>query len=83
MKWRSPGETLHANQTLNSTAFEMSLQSCDTCGYALSIADAQCRHCAGAHTASSGRTFLNGKLADPAAVAALGLAMLLYAILSR
>jgi len=61
----------------------MSLQSCDTCGYALSIVDAHCRHCAGAPPVTGRLKFPNMKLAVPAGVAALGLAMLLYAILWR
>jgi hypothetical protein len=61
----------------------MSLQSCDTCGRALSIVEARCRNCVQPQLADGRRKTVDLKWAIPAAIAAGALALFLYEVLSR
>ncbi len=62
----------------------MSLESCNTCGRALSIVGAHCRNCVEAGPAgAAAKKVFDIKFAIPFAVAAAGLAIFLYEILSR
>jgi hypothetical protein len=61
----------------------MSLQSCETCGRALSIVEARCRNCVRPQLAVGRRKTVDLKLALPAAIAAGALVLFLYEMLSR
>jgi hypothetical protein len=60
----------------------MPLEPCPTCGYALSIADHHCRHCATASRAISQRPF-NAKYLQPMIMAVVALSVLIYLIFVR
>jgi hypothetical protein len=61
----------------------MPLEPCPTCGYALSIADHHCRHCATASTAISSR-FSNAKhLQQMIIMGVVALSVLAYLIFFR
>jgi len=60
----------------------MPLDSCPTCGYALSIVDHQCRHCAIASPAIPSRPF-NAKHVQQMIMAVVGLSVLVYLIFFR
>jgi hypothetical protein len=55
----------------------MPLEPCPTCGYALSIADHHCRHCAVASQGFSPRRF-NAKHLQKLIIAAVVLSVLIY-----
>jgi len=61
----------------------MSLQSCDTCGRALSIVEVRCRNCVQPRATDGRGKTVDLKLAIPAVVAAGALALFLYEVLSR
>jgi hypothetical protein len=61
----------------------MSLQSCDSCGRALSIVEARCRNCVQSQPANGRHRTVDLKWAIPAAVAAGALALFLYELLLR
>jgi hypothetical protein len=60
----------------------MPLEPCPTCGYALSIVDHHCRHCATAPGAISSRPF-NAKYLQPMLMAVVVLSVLVYLIFFR
>jgi hypothetical protein len=60
----------------------MPLEPCPTCGYALSIADHHCRHCAIASTAIPSGPF-NAKYLQPMIMAVVVLSVLVYLIFFR
>jgi len=60
----------------------MPLEPCPTCGYALSIVDHQCRHCAAASLAIPSRPF-NAKYLQPIIMAVVALSVLVYLIFFR
>jgi len=55
----------------------MPLEPCPTCGYALSMVDHHCRHCATASPASPSGLF-NAKYLQPMIMAAVVLSVLVY-----
>ncbi len=68
----------------SGTCNNMSLESCPTCGHALSIVGAHCRHCVQSIRDTAPFKRFDLKLVLPAIVAAaVGLIMLLYAIFAR
>jgi hypothetical protein len=61
----------------------MPLEPCPTCGYALSIADHHCRHCATASGAIPSRPFNAKHLQQMIIMAAVVLSVLVYLIFLR
>jgi hypothetical protein len=60
----------------------MSLESCPTCGYALSIIDHHCRHCATASRAILSQSF-DAKHVQRMIIAVVVLSVLVYLIFFR
>jgi predicted amidophosphoribosyltransferase len=60
----------------------MPLEPCPTCGYALSIVDHHCRHCATASRAIPSRPS-NAKYLQPMIMAVVALSVLVYLIFFR
>jgi hypothetical protein len=60
----------------------MPLEPCPTCGYALSIVDHHCRHCAAASRSIPSRPF-NAKYLQPMIMAVVVLSVLVYLIFFR
>jgi hypothetical protein len=60
----------------------MPLEPCPTCGYALSVVDHHCRHCAAASPAISSR-LINAKYLQAIIVAVVTLSVLVYLIFFR
>jgi hypothetical protein len=60
----------------------MPLEPCPTCGYALSIVDHHCRHCATAPAAIPSRP-LNAKYLQPMIMAVVVLSVLVYLLFFR
>jgi hypothetical protein len=60
----------------------MPLEPCPTCGYALSVVDHHCRHCAAASRAISSR-LINAKYLQAIIVAVVTLSVLVYLIFFR
>jgi hypothetical protein len=56
----------------------MSLESCGACGYALSIADQRCRHCASPAVTGAGRLKLSPPVLAVISGGALLCAVLVY-----
>jgi hypothetical protein len=56
----------------------MPLEPCPTCGYALSIADHHCRHCATASTAIPSRPFNAKHLQQMIIMGVVALSVLVY-----
>jgi hypothetical protein len=61
----------------------MSLESCPTCGYALSIVDHHCRHCATPSRAIPSRTFDAKHLQQMIIMAVVALSVLVYLLFFR
>lgn len=59
----------------------MSLESCRTCGYALSIADRRCRHCPTIVVSAVSGNWLNRKYLVPLIPATAVLVFILYRML--
>jgi hypothetical protein len=60
----------------------MPLEPCPTCGYALSMVDHHCRHCATPSRAIPSRPF-NAKYLQPMIMAVVALSVLIYLIFFR
>jgi hypothetical protein len=61
----------------------MSLESCPTCGYALSLVDHHCRHCVTASPAIRWRLFDAKQLQQMIVPVVVGLSVLVYLIFFR
>jgi hypothetical protein len=61
----------------------MPLEPCPTCGYALSIADHHCRHCAIASTAIPSRPSIAKHLQQMIIMGVVALSLLVYLIFFR
>jgi hypothetical protein len=61
----------------------MPLESCPTCGYALSIVDHHCRHCVTASPAIPSRLLDAKHLQQKIIMAVVGLSVLVYLIFFR